>query len=118
MLDDLRETATEFTIRERAQKFRVCDHQPRRIECADEILAFRKIHAGFPAYGAVHLSDQSGGHMNESHAAQIRSGHKASHVAHNAAADCDNQRLPIGSRAAEGTRNVLDAAKMFCRFHN
>ena len=53
--------------------------------------------------------------MNKSNAAQIRSCHKTGHIAHNAAADGNNQRLPIGSGAAKGSGNLLDAPQMFRR---
>jgi len=53
--------------------------------------------------------------MNESHAAQIRSGHKTGNITDNAAANRDHQRFAIRSGTAQRARDLLHAAQMLRR---
>ena len=52
--------------------------------------------------------------MYKFHAAQERGGGESRYVTNDAAANSDDQRLAIGSRATEGTSYLFYAAKIFC----
>src|SRR5712692_3690237 len=91
VLDDLRESAAEFTIGKRAQQFRIGKHQQGRVERADQVLPLRKIDAGLAADGAVHLGDERRRDVHKFHTAQEYSGGEARHITDDAAANRDHE---------------------------
>ena len=91
VFDDFGETAAILAFGERLQHGGIDQDQAGGIESADEVLPFRKIHAGFSADGAVHLGDQRGGDLHERDAAQAGGGGKTGYVADYAAANGDDQ---------------------------
>ena len=103
-------------MRQRQQSFRIGEHQLRRIKRANEIFSFRKIYAGFAADRAVHLRHQRGGHMHQTHTAQIAGGREASHVAHDSAAHRDNCGVAIGAGPHQLPRDLFDGGEVFRRF--
>ena len=100
-------------MRQGQEQFRIGDHKFRRVEGADQILAFREIDPGFAADGAVHLRDQCGGNMNQPHAAQVRSGGESGHVADDATTDGDNCGAAIGSGQNKLASERFDGLKVF-----
>src|SRR5215471_6472475 len=108
VLDDFGQAATEFALRESGESFGIDEDQLRGIERADEVFAFGQIDAGFAADGAVHLSDQGGGYLDERDAAQIRGGDKAGDVADDTTADGDQQGMAVSACSNEHLRRFFD----------
>ena len=87
------------------------DDKFRRIKSADEIFAFRQIHAGFAADRTVNLRNERRGNMNQPHAAKIARGCKACDVADDAASHSHNRRMAIRARANQLARDFFHARK-------
>ena len=91
VFDHLREASLELAHGQRDKRMQVAQHQPRLVECADEILARLEVQADFAAHGAVHLRQERGGHLHERQAPQVSGRHETRQVAHYAAAEGDDE---------------------------
>ncbi len=91
VLDDLRESAAEFTVGKRAQQFRIGKHQQGRIERSDQVFPLRKIDSGLATDGAVHLGDERRRDVHKFHTAQEDGSGKTGYIADHAAANRNNQ---------------------------
>ena len=94
-------------MRQRAKNIRIGNDQLRRIKCADEVLPFRKIYAGFSAYRAIHLRHESGGNMNEAHASQIGGCNESRNIAYHAATDSYQCGVAIRTQANQRARDFF-----------
>src|SRR6266568_4490810 len=116
VLDDLGKAGPELPRGQGAESVQVAQNQPRLMKGADEVLAGRNIHADFAADRAVHLGEQSRGHLQERDAAQIGGCHKAGDVTHHAAAEGDDERAafePMFGRVAVAALNGVEALGSF-----
>ena len=91
-----------------AQQLRVDDDGRRRMECADEILAERVVHADLAADRAVHLRQQRRRHLHDGDAAEVRGRGKTGDVADHAAADGDDRADAVRAGA---NQRVVDLAR-------
>src|SRR5947209_7365943 len=91
------------------------------MEGAYQILAGLEIYPDLAADGAIHLTQQSGRHLNERNAAQIGRGDKAGEVADDAAPQCHDKRFslqPVDSKFVVTNLNCFETFRCLARGHN
>ncbi len=79
------------------------------MKAADEVLAFGQVHAGLAADGRINLREERRGHLDIGNAAHENRGEKSAHVAHDAAAQRDQQRAAIAARRNHLAQQLLHA---------
>ena len=85
----------ELARRQRVEHGGVGDHQNRLVECAEQILALRRIDPGLAADGGIHLRQQRGRHLHEIDAAAQDRGRKAGEIADHAAAERNDEIVAL-----------------------
>ena len=91
VFDDLGQAGAKFAGRQRVQRPQIAEDKTGLMKGADQVLAGFEIDADFAADRAVHLRQQGGGHLHERDAAQINRGDKSGQIAHDAAAQGDDE---------------------------
>jgi len=99
-----------------AERVRINGDEAGLIEGADEVLAFGEVDAGLAADGAINLSDERGGDVDEGDAAQVAGGDKAGDVADHSAADGDEKGAAVGAGADQSAGERFDGAEGFRAF--
>lgn len=99
----------------RAQRLEVGDHGDWLMECADEVLPFREIHAGLPTERCIQLSCERGWDGDPVDAAQVEGGEQARRVGQRATADGNDEIAPLDARRGESACCVVDHRESFCR---
>ena len=69
------------------------------MEGTDQVLALRRVDAGFAADRGIDLGDDGGGDLDEGKSAVENGGYEASQIAHDAAAERDDDGFPVMSGA-------------------
>ena len=105
VLDNFGQPGGQLARGQGAQRAEVAHDGARLVEGANEVLALRMVDGGFAAHGRVHLRQQRGGHLHEADAAHVARGGKASHVAHDAAAERVNHALAVGAGLHQGVED-------------
>src|SRR6266852_2880512 len=114
VLDDLRQAAAKFALRQCTQQLRIGEYKTRRVERADEIFSLRQIHAGLAADGAVNLCDYGCWNVDERNATQVTGGDKASEVTDDASAYGYEKRFAVRTRPHQRAAKRFDRAHAFC----
>ena len=112
VLDDLGHAVGKGAVRQGSEHVRVDEHQPRLVECADEVFALGQINAGLAADRGIHLREQRGRNLAQRYAAQEGRGRKAGNVADNTAAERDNQVLAGHACRQQIVVNALDRGEL------
>jgi len=115
-LDDLGHTIGEGFGRQGAQGIRIGDHPDRLPEGADQVFAFGNVHTGLAADRGIHLREQGGGDLDESHPAQPGRGRKAGHIAHHATAQRHQQVAAGKAAGCQPCVNLRDHLQPFVLF--
>lgn len=82
----------------------VDEDEPGLVEGADEVFAAGDVDCGLAAHGAIDLGHDAGGYLHEGDAAVVDAGDEACHVAHDTAAQGDNEAgavVPFGDHFAD-----------------
>ena len=115
ILNDLVQASSILPVRQRAKNIWIGNHQFRRIKCADEVLPFRKIYAGFSPDRAVYLRHKSGGNVNEAHTSQIGGCNESCNIANYAATNCHQGCVAIRTQADQRARDFFHGGETFRR---
>ena len=106
MLDDLAAAVGELLGREGGQAPHVGDYYARLPKGAGQVLAGSQVDGGLAAHRRIHHGEQTRGDLHKLAAAHVGGGHKARHVAHDAAAECHNhvgaRKLVLGHKLQNG----------------
>ena len=95
VLDDLGYAGQELAPRQGLECLHVDDHQPRLIECADQILSGWMVDRGLSAHAGIDLGEQAGRDLDERHPAAERGRGEAGQVADHSAAQREERRVPL-----------------------
>jgi hypothetical protein len=87
----------------------------RLVEGADHVLAERVVDRGLAADAGIDLRQQRGRHLDERHAALIRGGGKADHVADDPAAQRDQRRRTLDARAEQCVEDQVERRPVLVR---
>ena len=115
-LDGLLQAGAEFGGREGGEQVDVGEDGARLVEAADEVFAGGEVDAGLAADGGVDLGEEGGRDLDEGHAAHVDGGEEAGDVADDAAAECDEERIAVGSGLGELLGKVSDGGEAFVFF--
>src|SRR5579859_3398291 len=108
IFDHFGKPAAVLALRQRLQHGGIHEDEARGIKSAYEVLPFRKIDAGFPADGAVHLCDQRSWDLHQRDTAEARGRSETGYVADYAAANGDNQGVAVDFRAHQRSGKLFD----------
>ena len=95
VFDDFEEASAIFARGEGAKNGGVNENGVRLVEGTEEVFAALEVDAGFAADGGVHLSEESGGDLNDGDAAHEDGGEKAADVSADAAAEGDDNARTV-----------------------
>ena len=108
-LHALHQPGAQFAIGQRAQHADIGKHRQRMMKAADQVLALGQIHAGLAAHRRVHLREERRRHLHVGNAAHEDRGHESAHIAHDAAAERNQQRPAIAARRDHLPQQLLHA---------
>jgi hypothetical protein len=94
VLDDFGQAGAALAKRQGAQEAEVVPDQAGLVEAPEEILRVRHVHAGLAADGGVHLREECGGQLHVGHAAPVDRGRESGQVAHDPAAEGEEDGEP------------------------
>ena len=106
MLDDLAATVGELLGREGRQTPHIGDNHTRLPKGAGEVFAGGQVDGRLAAHRRIHHGEQACGNLHKLAAAHVGGGHKARHVAHDAAAERHDhigaRKLVLGNKLQNG----------------
>ena len=106
VLDDLAAAVGELLGREGGQAPHVGDNHARLPKGAGQVLACSQVDGGLAAHRRIHHGEQARRNLHKLAAAHVGGGHKARHVAHDAAAECHDhvgaRKLVLGHKLQNG----------------
>ena len=104
---DLAEPRGKLPLRQRSQAGKVDENAFRLVKGADQILAEAMVDRHFPADAGIHLRQEAGRHLHKRNATHIRRGDEARQISNHAAAQRDDRRFAVKSRADSLRINVF-----------
>ena len=114
VLHNLGVAGAEFARAQGVESARIRQNQRGLMECADEVLAVRRIDAGLAADARIDLGQERRRDLDETHAPAKRGGAEAGEIADDPAAKRDHDVAPLD---AGGDQRVRDASELrigFC----
>ena len=106
MLDDLAAAVGELLGREGGQASHVGDNHARLPKGAGQVLAGSQVDGGLAAHRRIHHGEQARRDLHKLAAAHVGRGHKARHIAHDAAPECHDhvgaRKLVLGHKLQNG----------------
>ena len=97
-LDHLHQPVDKLRLRERGEERRLDDRELGGIEMADAVLHAAEVYGRLATDGGIDHGEERRRHVDMADAALVAGGHEAAEVAHRAAAEAHQHRLPVGTR--------------------
>ena len=108
---DLGIACLQLPFRQGSQQRGIRNHETRLIESADQVLAARGIHRRLSAHRRIHLRQQCGRHLHETHAALHQAGRQPAHVSDHAAAECNQRIAPVRSARQQPVQHTFEVGE-------
>ncbi|MNV21260.1 hypothetical protein D3C71_1121910 [compost metagenome] len=101
VLDHLGQAGAQLARGQGAQRGGIGDHRARRMERADQILAFGDVHRGLATHRGIHHRQQRGGQLHAVHPAHPAGGGKPGQVAGHAPAERHHAGIAGGAERGQ-----------------
>src|SRR3954471_384216 len=108
VLDHFGEPCAQLALGKRIERREVGNHGARLVEGTDHVFAAWVIDRGLAADRRVDLREQRGRDLQQRHAALVDGGGKAGEVAHDPAAEGDEQRVASAARLEQGVEHAFE----------